>query len=85
MPDNLFDDVGPFADGLSFAQRGKLALRLTKACEIAPEAHAARLMLGDPTNTARREEARRLLNAMPALPRRYVLSRYAHLSRLSRD
>lgn len=85
MPDNLFDDVGPFADGLTFAQRGKLALRLTKACEVTPEANAARVMLGDPTNSARRDEARRLLNAMPALPRRYVLSRYAHLSRLSRD
>ena len=85
MPDNTFDGIACFQDDLTNDRLGKLALRLTRACEAAPEAHAARQLLGDITNSARRDEARRLLNAMPALPRRYVLSRYAHLSRLSRD
>jgi hypothetical protein len=85
MPDDLFSGLGPFADGLSAERRGKLALRLTKACQVAPEARPAALALGSLYDPAKRAEALALLNAMPALPRRYVLSRYAHLSRLSRD
>ena len=85
MPDNLFDGIACFQDGLTNERRGKLALRLTRACEAAPEARPAAQALGSLYDPAKRDEALRLLNAMPALPRRYVLSRYAHLSRLSRD
>lgn len=85
MPDNLFDGLACFKDGLTNAERGKLALRLTRACEAAPEARPAALALGSLFDPAKRAEALQLLNSMPALPRRYVLNRYAHLSRLSRD
>jgi hypothetical protein len=85
MPDDLFSGLGPFQDGLTNERRGKLALRLTRACEAAPEARPAAQALGSLYDPAKREEALRLLNAMPSLPRRFVLSRYAHLSRLSRD
>lgn len=85
MSDLSFDGIGPFADGLTNSQRGKLAIRLTKACSVVREAAPAAQALGSLFDPAKREEALRLLNAMPALPRRYVLARYAHLSRLSRD
>lgn len=85
MPDDLFNGIGPFADGLSFEKRGKLAHRLTKACAVAPEARPAAIALGSLFDPTKRDEALRLLNAMPSLPRRHVIARYAHLSRLSRD
>lgn len=80
-----FDGLGPFADNLTNSVRGKLALRLTKACAAAPEARPAAIALGRVAEPARRAEALALLNAMPSLPRRYVLSRYAALSKLSKD
>jgi hypothetical protein len=85
MPDDIFTGIGPFADNLTNERRGKLALRLTKACAAAPEAREAAVALGSLYDPAKREEALRMLNAMPALPRRHVIARYAHLSRLSRD
>ncbi|KQP53545.1 hypothetical protein ASF34_01420 [Methylobacterium sp. Leaf106] len=65
--------------------RGKLALRLTKACAAAPEARPAAIALGRVAEPARRAEALALLNAMPSLPRRFVISRYAALSKLSKE
>jgi len=85
MGDLNFDGLGPFAEGLTNAQRGKLALRLTKACSAAREAGPAAHALGSLYDPAKRAEALRLLNAMPSLPRRHVIARYAALSRLSRD
>ncbi|GJD41337.1 hypothetical protein [Methylobacterium bullatum] len=80
-----FHGLGPFADNLTNAMRGKLALRLTKACAAAPEARPAAIALGRVAEPARRAEALAILNAMPSLPRRYVLSRYAALSKLSKE
>lgn len=85
MDEGLFDGFGPFADGLSWDMRGKLARRLTKACEVAPEARPAAIALGSLYDPQKRDEARRILNAMPSLPRRHVLAKYGALSRLSRD
>jgi hypothetical protein len=85
MPDDLFNGIACFAPNLTNERRGKLALRLTKACAAAPEAREAAVALGSLYDPAKREEALRMLNAMPALPRRHVLARFQTLSRLSRD
>jgi hypothetical protein len=85
MSDLNFDGLGPFADGLDNARRGKLAHRLTRACEAAPEARPAAIALGRVADPAKRAEALALLNAMPSLPRRFVLARFQTLSKLSRE
>lgn len=85
MGEGAFDGIGPFADGLTNEKRGKLALRLTKACDATPEARPAAIALGRLYDPQKRDEARRILNAMPALPRRHVLAKYGALSKLSRD
>lgn len=85
MGEGAFDGIGPFVEGLSNEVRGKLAHRLTKACEAAPEARPAAIALGRLYDPQKRDEARRILNAMPALPRRHVLAKFSALSRLSKD
>ena len=85
MPDDLFSGLGPFADGLSAERRGKLALRLTKACQVAPEARPAAVALGSLYDPAKRAEALSILNAMGSIPRRQVIAKFQALSRLSRD
>jgi hypothetical protein len=81
MPDNLFDGIGPFKDGLSNTERGKLAHDLTKACHGVAGTYAAAAALGDPTNPVRLNEARRMFNAMPSLPRRQIIAAFQRLSR----
>jgi hypothetical protein len=81
MPDDLFDDLGPFKSGLTNSERGKLAHDLTKACHGVAGTYAATVALGDPTNPARLNEARRMFNAMPSLPRRKVIAAFQRLSR----
>jgi hypothetical protein len=81
MPDNLFDGLGPFADGLSNSERGQRAIWLTKACKNVPDAREATVLLGDPMDASRRDRARQHLNAMPSVPRRQVLATYQRLSK----
>ena len=80
-----FDGIACFQEGLSAERRHKLAARLTKACQVAPEARPAAIALGSLYDPAKRAEALQLLNAMPALPRRYVLARYGALTAKARD
>jgi hypothetical protein len=81
----LFDNLGPFQDNLTNERRGKLALRLTKACAAAPEAREAAVALGSLYDPAKREEALSTLNAMGSIPRRHVLAAYQRLSIQARD
>ena len=76
-----FHGIGPFADHLTNAQRGRLAGYLTRACQSVPDARPAALLLGDPTNRERREQALAHLNGMPSLPRRDVIAAFARLTR----
>lgn len=76
-----FNGIACFQDGLTNAQRGKLALYLTRACQSVPDARPAALLLGDPTNRERRDQALKFLNAMPSLPRRDVIAAFARLTR----
>jgi hypothetical protein len=81
MPEDIFSDVGPFREGLTNLQRGKLAGYLTKACQSVPDARPAALLLGDPTNPDRRGRALKALNEMGSIPRRQVLAAYQRFTR----
>jgi len=81
MPDNLFNDLACFREGLTNAERGKAALYLTKACQSVPDARPAALLLGDPTNPDRRGRALKALNEMGSIPRRQVLAAYQRFTR----
>ena len=85
MSDLSFDGIACFKDGLTNAQRGKLAGYLTRACQHVPEARPAVIALGSLFDPEKRAEALRILNGMGSLTRRIVISRYLNLSRLSRD
>lgn len=71
-----FNGIACFQDGLTNAQRGRLAGYLTRACQSVPDARPAALLLGDPTNPDRRDRALKALNEMGSIPRRQVLASY---------
>jgi hypothetical protein len=85
MPDDLFSGLGPFADNLTNERRGKLALRLTKACAAAPEPRAASQALGSLFDPLKVAEALFGLNGMLEHARKAVRADYERRSRLSRD
>jgi len=85
MDDPDFTGMGPFADDLNADRRGKLALRLTKACRIVPAAEPAALALGSLFDPEKRREAMQVLNGLSPVLRRHIMARYQSLSRLSGD